>query len=230
MTDESTKDRILQAAGPIFASKGFRKTTVREISDAANVNLASMNYYFGDKKNLYLETVVAARASRAQQHPLPEWTEATTAEEKLLDFITMLLNRLVAMQSEPWPVRLLMRETLQPTEACQHLVEDYFKPMFGQLLSIVDELTNKELSDDERTKIGFSILGQCLYYRFASELTQIYLGESNYQENFSKASLARHIHTFSLAAIQNVNSFKETALGIAPAPHIHTDTNKTNQA
>ena len=55
-----TRSRILNAAGPVFADKGFRDATVRDICQAASVNLASVNYHFGDKQRLYIESVKEA--------------------------------------------------------------------------------------------------------------------------------------------------------------------------
>ncbi|MCG3823341.1 TetR/AcrR family transcriptional regulator [Photobacterium damselae] len=53
MTDKgNTKSRILDAAEWLFAEHGFNETSLRTITSKANVNLASVNYHFGDKKNL----------------------------------------------------------------------------------------------------------------------------------------------------------------------------------
>ena len=49
------KDRILREAEVLFARRGFYAVTVREITQAAHCNLASVNYHFGNKKNLYME-------------------------------------------------------------------------------------------------------------------------------------------------------------------------------
>lgn len=203
---DSTRDRILIEAGKIFARKGFRATTVREISDAAEVNLASINYYFGDKKSLYIETVVLAREMRVQQVPSPKWAENTAPEEKLADFIRLILARLVAMKSEPWQVRLLMREILEPTDACRRLIEEYFRPFFEVLLTIVDDIVGVRLDDPVRQKIGFSIIGQCLYYRFAADLTSIMIGEKEYSESFDQEHLANHIIGFTLGAIESLKT------------------------
>ena len=200
---DSTRDRIILQAGPIFASKGFRAATVREICDAADVNLASINYYFGDKQKLYFETVVRAREMRVEQVPQPTWDQSTTPRQKLQGFVGLILDRLVAMQTEPWQVRLLMREILQPTEACSHLVKEYFRPFFDSLLGIVDDIVEAPLSEHRRTKIGLSIVGQCLYYRFAAGVTTLIVGDEDFEEHFDRDSLAEHITGFSLAAIEN---------------------------
>ncbi|KHT19435.1 TetR/AcrR family transcriptional regulator [Pectobacterium brasiliense] len=46
------KQRILREAITIFACKGSELTTIREITEATNVNVASVNYYFGSKEGL----------------------------------------------------------------------------------------------------------------------------------------------------------------------------------
>jgi AcrR family transcriptional regulator len=203
---DSTKDRILLTAGPIFASKGYRGTTVREICEQAKVNIASINYYFGDKQNLYIETVVMARQMRVKQVPYPKWDETTPPEVKLRDFVSLLLRRLVAMQDEPWQVRLLMREILQPTQACRHLVEEYFRPFFETLCTVVDELVGFRLADFHRNQIGFSIIGQCLYYRFSADVTSMMIDEQQYSDHFTQDGLANHISEFSIGAIQQLKS------------------------
>jgi AcrR family transcriptional regulator len=48
-----TKQRILQAAISVFADKGYKRGTVKEIADEARVNIAAINYHFGNKRNLY---------------------------------------------------------------------------------------------------------------------------------------------------------------------------------
>ncbi len=47
-----TKEKILDVAEGLFAENGFNDTSLRTITGKANVNLASVNYHFGDKKTL----------------------------------------------------------------------------------------------------------------------------------------------------------------------------------
>ncbi len=51
----ATRERILDAAEKLFAARGFRRTSVREITSAARCNLAAVNYHFGGKSALYRE-------------------------------------------------------------------------------------------------------------------------------------------------------------------------------
>ncbi|MBU3022963.1 TetR/AcrR family transcriptional regulator [Aestuariibacter sp. A3R04] len=49
---KETKIRILDAAEVLFAEQGYAQTSMRNITARADVNLASVNYHFGSKKNL----------------------------------------------------------------------------------------------------------------------------------------------------------------------------------
>jgi len=62
-----TKEKILDVAEGLFAEHGFKDTSMRTITGKAGVNLASVNYHFGDKKTLvravlnrYLEAFMPA--------------------------------------------------------------------------------------------------------------------------------------------------------------------------
>ena len=50
----------MEIAEVLFAEKGFNGTSVRDIAEKANVNLAMISYYFGSKDKL-LETLFAYR-------------------------------------------------------------------------------------------------------------------------------------------------------------------------
>ena len=56
----TTKDRLLDSAEQLFSKQGFSATSVRQISAAARVNLAAMNYHFGSKEQL-ISAVFARR-------------------------------------------------------------------------------------------------------------------------------------------------------------------------
>ena len=55
--ENQTRQTIVKCAARLFADNGFHGTGVREIVDKAGVALNSVNYYFGSKDNLFLETI-----------------------------------------------------------------------------------------------------------------------------------------------------------------------------
>lgn len=52
MTEPNTKDRILDSAEYLFANKGLKETSVRDITSQADVHLAAVNYHFKTKDGL----------------------------------------------------------------------------------------------------------------------------------------------------------------------------------
>ncbi len=51
--DQSTEEKIKEAARTVFTRKGFAATRTRDIAKEANINLALLNYYFRSKEKLF---------------------------------------------------------------------------------------------------------------------------------------------------------------------------------
>jgi AcrR family transcriptional regulator len=51
--DQSTEEKIKEAARIVFTRKGFAATRTRDIAKEANINLALLNYYFRSKEKLF---------------------------------------------------------------------------------------------------------------------------------------------------------------------------------
>ena len=58
--DQDTRARILAAATEVFVRRGIEAGTIREITDAASVNVAAVNYHFGSREALLREVLAAA--------------------------------------------------------------------------------------------------------------------------------------------------------------------------
>jgi AcrR family transcriptional regulator len=197
---DDTRQDLMNSAGPLFAEKGFRATTVREICDLAKANQAAINYHFRDKENLYIECVRHAGQCCIARVPLPSWPEGTPARQKLRDFVRMFLNR-VAVDHEPaWHGQLIMREMLLPTKACLEFVTDHVRPTFEVMRQILRELLPSHVSEQTRVLIGFSVVGQILHYRSARPVLVMLVGAETFQ-SFDVETLTDHITEFSLAAI-----------------------------
>lgn len=197
---DSTRDRILEAAGNVFARKGFEAATVREICRLAEANIAAVNYYFGDKRQLYVEAVKRAHAWRVQQAPLPVWPAGTPAVVKLHGFVRTLLARMLCDDPTSWHGPLMLREMSCPDTACRALVSDYIRPEFRLLLEILDELVPAEMPSVRRHLVAFSIVGQCLHYRVGGQVIRL-LVPAEEHAGFTADMLAGHITELTLAAL-----------------------------
>jgi AcrR family transcriptional regulator len=173
---------------------------VRDICGRAGVNVAAVNYHFGDKEKLYLETVRRAYRERADAVPMPDWPAGMTAEDKLRVFIHTLLSRLLKAPADDTGAHLILRELAHPSEACQQFVREYVRPHFEMLLSILDELVPAEVPLEARHMMAFSIVGQCVYYLVAEPVVKLLVEPDEYRD-YQVDRLAEHIVTFSLAAL-----------------------------
>lgn len=201
MGADTTRERLLHAAGEEFAARGFAQATVRDICQKAGVNIASVNYYFGDKERLYIDAVKNARRLREQQAPLPEWSADTPPAEKLSLFVLTLLRRMLCESGDPWQTRLIMREIMEPTKACEEMVQEAFQPFFQILIDIIAEMMPAATPAHDLHKLGLSVVGQCFYYRANAKILTMLIAEEELKSEYSVEQLADHITGVMLAAV-----------------------------
>jgi TetR/AcrR family transcriptional regulator, regulator of cefoperazone and chloramphenicol sensitivity len=197
MTD-LTQQRVLDAAEEIFAEKGFKAASIREIAKKARANVAAINYYFGDKERLYIEAVKYAHRGCTEGEPFPEWAPGTPAIPKLRDFIRVMAARMLSPQSLA-STQLMMREMANPTAACVEIVNEYIQPMAQTLGGILTELL-PAASEQQMFLTAFSIVGQCLFYRNNRPIAALLVGEEEFQR-YDAELVANHVASFTLRAL-----------------------------
>jgi AcrR family transcriptional regulator len=162
------------------------------------MNVAAVNYHFGDKEKLYIEAVRQAHCASTPPMRMPEWPAKTSPVEKLRIYIRQTLTQM-NKPLRPTALGLLMRELSHPSPITQQIVEDFIRPMAHGLFEILREVL-PQLSDRHRLLIGLSIVGQCLYYRQNREVTKLLFGDSIFEE-LSTEILVDHVTRFTLAAL-----------------------------
>jgi AcrR family transcriptional regulator len=213
---QDPRERLLAAAGEVFAEKGFKGATVREICRQANVNIAAINYYFRDKEHLYIETVKQAACALPSRLRAHGWPPDMPAADKLRAFVQTMLAQMMNKNKPGWHTQIMMRELAQPTKACEELVRDYIAPASIVLLGVLGELLPPAIPRWKLYMTAFSIVGQCLYYVQNRPIAKLLVGEDDFQW-FDEARLAEHIAQFSLAALGVSANQNERAAGFIPA-------------
>lgn len=138
----ATHDRILDAAERLFAEHGVAGTSVRAITEQAQVNVAAVNYHFGTKENL-VRAVIARRASglEAARSEALDALEQRTAREGRAPTANELVEAMIApifaqalSKDSGWPhfVRFVSRlvwepgaENFAPPESSMRLFERF---------------------------------------------------------------------------------------------------------
>ena len=201
-TDDATRDRLVKVAERLFADRGFRKVTVREICKAAHANVAAVNYYFGDKLGLYREVLQAAiDAMRGTTDAARQAGAGQSPEEQLRRWIAIFNHRLLGSGHDAVH-KLIHHEMHDPTPAFDTLVEQGMRPRIEYLSGLMAEILDCPPSDPRVLRCVASVQAQSLAYLpnvFASRLGLTFTPTSARLDE-----VADHIAEFSLGGIRAV--------------------------
>lgn len=166
---EARKERILEAAGDVFAKAGYADGSVREISLKARVNVASINYYFGSKEGLYREVLLAAHRQLLEQEPQPK--PSANPHQALREWIRFCL-RFVLLKRSAHPVlgRLMAREMRQPTTALGELVKRVIRPIFSDLVRVVASVASSTMKPAQIEMAAHQIVAMCVHFDHSREV------------------------------------------------------------
>jgi len=174
MTHEYSKDakvRILNAAIGQFAENGFAATSVRQICDAAGVNVAAVNYYFRSKEQLYHEVFrVLFEDVSAPLTAIPaKVRDAGSWRAALLEWITMALKIVTADQPpKSSMVKLIVYERTSPSSVFPLLHENFFQPLRDSLAQLIRMGLPKDVDEVTASVWEVSIASQVLVFMHRS--------------------------------------------------------------
>ncbi|MDO9104021.1 MAG: CerR family C-terminal domain-containing protein [Methylovulum sp.] len=200
-TTELTFDRLLQVAVEVFAEYGFRDATVREICTRANVNVASVNYYFRSKEALYTQALAFAFQEVKQRYPQNAALDRNLpAEQRLTLFIDNFLHRLLDNSCMGLHSKLITREIADPTKALDDIIATAIAPEFAVLEDIVRLLLAPEANPELVSRCVLSIVGQCLMFKHSRSIIDRLFPEL-IADPAAIQNSSEHIARFSLAAL-----------------------------
>jgi AcrR family transcriptional regulator len=131
---EDTHERILQAAERLFSEKGFEATSVRDITTEAECNVASVNYHFGGKDNLYLEVFrsllheVRDRRIDAMRRDMADRPEMSL-EDFISSFASAFMEPLVDQSRGRFFLGFFAHEMNDPHLPPRVFVDEFIRPL-----------------------------------------------------------------------------------------------------
>lgn len=177
-TDKPAVEHLIDVAGEIFAAKGAA-ATVREICGQAGCSVAAINYYFGDKQQLYERCVRTACEQKQRLFPLPKAEAGATPESLLRSFLRAMLSRIAghSKTAEPsltWHNTLMMREVLAPSPEIAKMLATYFQSDYQLLEQLVGKMLGPKLNTVEiRRHLCIQILARCMFLRTGKQLREM---------------------------------------------------------
>ncbi len=187
----------------MFAKQGFKNTTVRDIARRANVNLASVNYYFGSKQGLYEAVCRYSCGAPGEAPQVFAIDESAGPRHQLSSFIHQFMCTILLHGTSSLQGRIMAREMMEPTPALQIIVQEIIRPRQEQLSAIIRAILGDTADAALVRRCCFSIVGQCLYYRFARVVAQELQPGLVFDET-TVASIADHITLFTVQALKGL--------------------------
>jgi AcrR family transcriptional regulator len=201
--DRETRDRLLKVAQHLFAARGFKDVTVREICHEARANVAAVNYHFGDKLGLYRETMqVAINAMREATDAARRGGEGLAPDAQLRAYVGLFLRRLLAPGHE-WVHQLINREITDPTPALDDLVEQGMRPRLEYLSGVIAGIIGCDPTDERVMRSVVSVQAQSIVYARPNAVAER-LGFKFQPTPAQIDEAAQHIAEFSIAGIKAI--------------------------
>jgi|SRR5208283_1789016 len=216
---DETRRQLLEAAGEVFATAGFRNATVREICRRAGANIAAVNYHFGDKEGLYAEVLRYAQQKAFEKYPLlPGVGTDASPTDKLRAFVRSFLLRIFDSEPTAWFGKMMLREMIEPTGALDSLLEERMRPMADQIRGIVAEILDSSPDDENARLCSLSVVSQCVFYHHCRRVVARLFPEQRLDATAIEP-LADHITRFSLAAMKHMPEPKTSKSRPHPSAH-----------
>ena len=208
---EATRARILEAAGELFAAQGYAEATNKAIAAMAQVDLASINYHFGNRGSLY-QSVLAEAHHRLVN--LTDLRQLADSDRPPTSKLRVLIGQLVEHSTEEppsWHLRILAREVLAPTSHLHMVFQDVALPKVQLVKHMLSDITGIPENDPALTRCLVSVGAPCLMLLVGGRTFP-----GPWQEIFRMLTqvVANHLYQFALGGLEVI---KQTYRGEASA-------------
>ena len=201
----STRERLLEAAGELFAEKGFQETHVKDITDRAGANVAAVNYYFRDKESLYEEVIQYIFEYMRKNFPLEKGlAQAHTPEECFSIVIRNLLYRFMSPARPSWQGMLLAQERMNPKPSTVVVINEEITKTRSLILDCIKNLLGPEADPEYILFCHESLVAQILHQAHIRSPHAPPIVRRNTATLEEIDHLAQQITVFSLAGIRHI--------------------------
>ena len=207
-------ERLIEAAGPLFAEQGFEAVSTRQLARAAKVNLSAITYHFGGKERLYQAVVQRLLDDLGPQRQalialLKGGVERAGGDRDELarlasDYVSYLLGFLLGSALPRWRIQLMLREINQPSAAFGLIMREHIDPLQDAVAELVAAATGGAPEDGETRLLTQSVVGQCLLFGLGKAVV---LWRLDWDE-YTPARIDRVVRTVTPAVL--------AALGLSP--------------
>lgn len=169
--DKDTQTKLIEAAAPLFAKKGFAGVSIRELAEAAGVNIAAVSYYFKGKEGLYQAVLEEQFQPIAQALRQMDSASPVPALERL----TLYARHIAVIHGQrPYLIRFLHTELTNPTSCFESVVKKYISKIYTFIYTALEEgvAAGQLQADLNLSYAAMSLAGIMNFYFIAKPLTK----------------------------------------------------------
>lgn len=203
---EATRNRILDAAGELFATTGFAETTNKAIASRAGVDLASINYHFGSRGGLYEAVLIEAHRRLISVESLQRLAAADlSAHDRLRGMIESLVQN--ATVDQGWHARVLAREILSPSSHLQVLQRSEITTKLPIVLGILSEIVSIPPDDPTLLRCMVSVVAPCAMLLVVGQNVSPFAEDIR---RMPRQDLVEHLYIFAMGGLEAVRRQRRT--------------------
>ena len=201
----STRERILKVASKLFGGRGYGSTSVRDIAQEAQVNIASLNYHFKSKQDLLWEII-----DGADKHMCAIAEEAAQRTDQFEEACVQLCDKMMEISEE---VRAVMRVFISEVDESY---KDHFRelcddgavgpPGTEALAKVLEKSVKRKLSQDEKIWAVRSMFMMILMWTMMSNSPFHKIKIETDAKYFSKKSILKDVRALAASLVQTLES------------------------
>lgn len=172
--------QIIDAAEILFASRGFEGTSVRDIAEAAGINIAMISYYFGSKEKL-MEALFELRTGHIKmkvESMLKD--DSLTPFEKISILIDEHINKVIDLQLF---YKIMVTEQLINKNS---IITDAVRQLKKRNIDIVSQLVEDGV---QKGVFKPSVDIVLMLYTLIGTVSQVVMNQDFYKEHLLKTDM-----------------------------------------
>jgi len=200
-----TKQKVLEAACKVFSEAGYHDGTVARICDEAGANRAAVNYYFGDKQNLYHEVWNHTYRLAREAYPLQSTGEEASPEDRLRAFMGSLVLQAFDTGPAGQFARVIAFEMADPMDFLSDERMRVREDLFELFMGIARDMVGEGVSGEDLVLCRIMVLAPALgigMRRFGCHAKRV----PHDMFEFEPEEMADRMFRFALAGIEDIRS------------------------
>jgi AcrR family transcriptional regulator len=158
-----TRALLLEAAGHVFAQKGFDRATGKEICAKAGTNAAAINYHFGGIDALYAAVLHEANGRLFTVERLAAVVAGRPdAKSRFEAIIAMIVETITGSAASSWAFRVIGREVVAPSPVFEEFRDKEILPKARLFRGVVAELMGLPIEHPAVARGCITIIAPCI--------------------------------------------------------------------